>query len=85
MMIKTTLKLDGMMCSMCGSHINDTIRRSFGVKKVSSSHKKDITEIISKEWLDENAVRETAGKTGYKVLDFKAEPYEKKGFSLFGR
>ena len=84
-MIKTTLTIDGMMCSMCESHINDTIRRSFRVKKVSSSHKKGITEIISDEWLDENAVREAVGKMGYKVLDFKAEPYEKKGFSLFGR
>ena len=28
-MIKTTLKIDGMMCGMCESHINDTIRNSF--------------------------------------------------------
>lgn len=84
-MIKTTLMIDGMMCSMCESHVNDTIRRSFRVKKVSSSHKKGITEIISEEMLDENALREAVGKTGYKVLEYKTEPYEKKGFSLFGR
>ena len=25
-MIKTTLKIDGMMCGMCESHMNDVIR-----------------------------------------------------------
>lgn len=84
-MIKTTLKTDGMMCSMCESHINDTICRSFKVKKVSSSHTKGITEIISESPLDKAALTEAVGKTGYKVLEIKAEPYEKKRFSLFGR
>lgn len=82
-MIKTTLKIDGMMCGMCESHINDTIRRSFSVKKVSSSHSKGTAEIISEEPLDEAAVRDSIGATGYKVLEFTFEPYVKK--SLFGR
>lgn len=84
-MIKTTLKIDGMMCGMCESHINDTIRRSFKVKKVSSSHSKGITEIISENQLDENALREAVDKTGYRILEIKTEPYEKKKYSLFGR
>ncbi len=84
-MIKSTLKIDDMMCSMCESHINDTVRRSFKVKKVSSSHSKGITEIISENPLDEKALREAIGKTGYKVLEIKTEPYDKKKFSLFGR
>ena len=36
-MIKTTLKIDGMMCGMCESHMNDLIRKNFQVKKVTSS------------------------------------------------
>ena len=84
-MIKTTLKIDGMMCGMCESHVNDTIRQSFNIKKVSSSHSKGTTEIISESPLDEKALREAVGKTGYKVLEVKTEPYEKKRFSLFGR
>ena len=84
-MIKTTLKIEGMMCSMCESHINDTIRRDFNVRKVSSSHTKGITEIISDTPIEESAVREAVGKTGYKVLAYTSEPYEKKKFSLFGR
>ncbi|MBK6087513.1 heavy-metal-associated domain-containing protein [Ruminococcus difficilis] len=84
-MIKTTLIIDGMMCGMCESHINDTIRQSFKIKKVASSRAKGTTEIISDEPLDEKALREAIGKTGYRVLEMRSEPYEKKRFSLFGR
>ena len=84
-MIKTTLKIDGMMCGMCESNINDTVRNRFKIKKVTSSHSKGVTEIISENMLDETALKEAIGKTGYKVLEIKTEPYEKKKFSLFGR
>jgi len=82
-MIQTTLGIDGMMCSMCEAHINDTIRREFAVKKVSSSHTKKQTVILSDAPLDGDKLREAVGKTGYTVLSVAAEPYEKKGFSLF--
>ena len=40
-MLKTTLKIDGMMCSMCEAHIQEVIRKSVpGAKKVSASHSK---------------------------------------------
>ncbi|MBQ9247516.1 MAG: ATPase P [Ruminococcus sp.] len=84
-MIKTTMKIDGMMCSMCESHINDTIRQNFKIKKVTSSHKKGITEILSEDILDEPALTEAVGKTGYRVLEIKSTKDEKKHFSLFGR
>lgn len=84
-MIKTTLKIDGMMCSMCESHINDTVRSACKIKSVKSSHSKGTTEIISERPLDETVLKEAIGKTGYKVIDVKSEPYEKKRFSLFGR
>lgn len=48
-MVKTIVGIDGMMCGMCESHVNDVIRKSFDVKKVSSSHSKKRTEIISEE------------------------------------
>lgn len=84
-MIKTTIIVDGMMCAMCESHINDTVRRGFNVKKVTSSHTKGVTEVLSDSALDEAALREAIGKTGYQVLDVQSQPYEKKRFSLFGR
>lgn len=84
-MIKTTLKIDGMMCSMCEAHINDTVRSACKIKSVKSSHNKGTTEIVSESPLDESALIETIGKTGYKVTEINSEPYEKKRFSLFGR
>lgn len=82
-MLKTTLIIDGMACGMCESHINETVRRQFTVKKVSSSHSKGITEIISENPLDENDLRKAIDATGYTVISVDTEPYVKKG--LFGR
>lgn len=79
-MIKTILEIDGMMCNMCESHVNDGIRNNFKIEKVSSSHKKGETEIISKEALDKDELKKVMEEVGYKVLSIKEEPYEKKGF-----
>ena len=84
-MIKIVLKIDGMMCGMCESHMNDVIRQNFRVKKVTSSHKKGETEILSEEPVDEEKVRAEVEKIGYKVMDIQSENYEKKNFSLFGK
>lgn len=84
-MVKTTLSIDGMMCGMCESHVNDTVRQHFSVKKVTSSHAKGICEIVSEAALDESALREAIDATGYKVTDITSAPFEKKRFSLFGR
>ena len=82
-MVKTTLKIDGMMCGMCESHVNDAIRNAFPVKKVTSSHSKGETVIISEEALLEDKIREVMEPTGYELKDITSEPYEKK--SLFSR
>ena len=82
-MLKITLKIEGMMCGMCESHINNTIRKSFAVKKVTSSHSKGKTEIITKSPLEEEKLKKAIGETGYTLIDIQTEPYEKKGFSLF--
>ena len=81
-MIKTTLKIDGMMCGMCESHMNDAVRNPFKVKKVTSSHSKGETVIVSENELDETALKNAIDKTGYKVLSISCEEYTKKG--LFG-
>ena len=82
-MTKTILKIDGMMCSMCEAHMNEAIRKAFNVKKVTSSHSKKETEILSEAPLDEEKIRSTVAATGYTLLGIASEPYEKKGFSLF--
>ena len=82
-MIKTIVKVDGMMCGMCEGHINDAIRSHFPVKKVSSSHSKGRTVIRSQEALDQAQLRQVIDATGYKALDVVSRPVEKRG--LLGR
>ena len=82
-MLKYILKIDGMMCGMCEAHINEAIRAAFKVKKVSSSHTKGETVIITEDPLDEARLADTVGGTGYTLVSVKDEPYEKKGFFSF--
>ncbi len=79
-MIKTTIEVSGMACSMCEAHINDAIRKAFSVKKVSSNHSKGETVILSESSLDEVAVKKTIDATGYICGKISSEPYEKRGF-----
>ena len=78
-MYQTTVGVDGMMCGMCEAHVNDAVRKAFPVKKVTSSHSKGQTVILSEQALDEQAVRDAIGATGYTVTS----PREKGVFLLF--
>ena len=84
-MLKITVKVDGMACGMCESHVNDAVRRAFPVKKVTSSHSKGETVIIAEQDIDEAALRSSIGATGYTVVSVASEPYEKNGLFHFGR
>ena len=66
-MTKTVLSIEGMACGMCEAHVNDAIRANFSVKKVSSSHNKGQTDVISEQPLDEAKLQEVIGKTGYNL------------------
>ena len=80
MMIRTVLEIDGMMCGMCEAHINDAVRREFKVKKVTSSQKKGITEIISEQAPDKERLTAIITELGYKLNGISDEEYKKKGF-----
>lgn len=82
-MWKYTVEVKGMMCGMCEAHMNDTIRKAFSVKKVTSSHAKELTVIITEQEIDENALRNAISSIGYEMGNVTKEPYQKKG--LFGR
>ena len=73
-MIKTTVKVDGMMCGMCESHVNDAVRKAFQVDKVTSSHSKGETDGP----VDEAKLKTAISATGYEVKGITSEPYEKK-------
>ena len=83
MMWKYTVQVNGMMCGMCESHVNDAVRKVFPVKKVTSSRSKNETTVITETELDEAALCTAISATGYDVGEIRKEPWEKKG--LFGR
>ena len=83
-MTKYTVMVEGMQCGMCEAHVNDAVRRALPVKKVTSSHAKKQTVILSEEPLSEATLKKIIHDTGYQVLSVESEPYEKKGlFSKF--
>lgn len=84
-MVKTVLKIDGMMCGMCESHMNELIRKNFEVKKVTSSAKKGETVVISEKEIDIPQAKKKIKDIGYELLSYETEPYEKKGFFHFGK
>ena len=80
-MIKTILKIDGMMCSMCEAHINDVIRRTVPeAKKVSSSHRRGEASFLTEEAVDGNRLKEAIAAMGYTCTDVTEEPHVKRGW-----
>lgn len=77
-MIKTTLGIDGMMCSMCEVHVNDAIRRVFTVKSAKSNRKKGQCVVVSEQSLDRNRVIAALGEFGYELISMTEEPYERR-------
>ena len=83
-MIKTTLKIDGMMCGMCEAHVCDAIRRAVpGAKKVSAARSRGEATFLTEEAVDTGSLKAAIDATGYTCLGIESTPYEKKG--LFGR
>lgn len=82
-MVKTVVKIDGMACGMCESHMNDSIRNNFKVKSVKSSHSDKESVVVSEESLDEEKMKKVVTDTGYTFVGMSEEPYEKKGMFSF--
>ena len=83
-MVKITLAIEGMACGMCEAHINEAVRNTFQVNKVSSSHTKKQTVIIAENDIPEQELKHVVAKAGYDAVSVSSEPYEKKGlFSAF--
>lgn len=82
-MIQITLQIEGMKCPMCEAHVNDAIRDRFAVEKVTSSHKKNETVILTEMPIEDESLRGVITALGFTVGTITREPYEKKG--LFSR
>ncbi|MBQ6240726.1 MAG: heavy-metal-associated domain-containing protein [Firmicutes bacterium] len=83
-MYKVTAGIEGMMCGMCESHIQDAIRKAFNVKSVKASKGKKNAVIICENPISEEEMHAAIDPTGYELVSVTCEPYEKKGFHLFG-
>ena len=79
-MEKITVKIDGMMCGMCESHMNDTFRQNFKVKKVSSSHAKGETVAIVDEDIPDEKLKEAVEKQATLLFPLKESLMRKKDF-----
>ena len=82
-MEKITLQIDGMMCGMCESHVNDAIRNAFNVKSVTSSHTKKTTVIETDSPISDDDLKAVIDKTGYTLNTITRGEADKKGF--FGK
>ena len=83
-MIKTTLKIEGMMCGMCEAHICDAIRKTIpSAKKVEASRKKKEASFLTEDPVDAENLKAAIDATGYSCLSLDSALYEKKG--LFGK
>lgn len=63
-MIKMTVGIEGMACGMCEAHVNEAIRNTFRVKKVTSSHTKKQTIILAEQDIPEEDLKNVIAKAG---------------------
>lgn len=73
-MVKTLVKIDGMMCGMCEAHVNDAIRKAIpDASKVKSKHRKGECSFVTVDNPDEDIIRKALEDTGYKVISIEHE------------
>ena len=80
-MIKTTMKIEGMMCGMCEAHVCDAIRKAIpSAKKVAASRGKKEASFLTEEAVDTERLKAAVDATGYTCQGIESAPYEKKGW-----
>lgn len=82
-MMKITVKVDGMVCGMCETNINEAVKKVFRVRKVTSSHARRETVILTEEQIDDHELKDIIGQAGYGVISIEREEQKKQG--LLGR
>ncbi len=72
-MVKVTVNVEGMMCGHCEAHVNEAIKKAFGVEEVVSSHESNTTVFTAPEKVDEDKIRQTIKDAGYEVTGITQE------------
>ena len=78
-MFKITVDVDGMQCGMCENHVNEAVRGAFPVKKVSSSHSKKQTVIITEQDIDEQELKLSLTEQDMSQVQSEKNHMRKKG------
>lgn len=87
-MYRTTLGVEGMMCSMCEQHVREAVQKALErnlieAKKVTASKSRKEVVVIAEHPVDERLMRSAVEVTGYETTHFRSEPHVEHG--LFGR
>ncbi|SDB21989.1 FeoB-associated Cys-rich membrane protein [Eubacterium oxidoreducens] len=73
-MIKNTVQVDGMMCSMCEAHVAEAIRKAVPqAKKVKAKHRKGLVTFSTEEQVEESVIRDAIAQIGYDYKGFFAK------------
>ncbi len=72
-MVKTVMKVDGMMCEMCEKHVSEAIGKLPGVKEVKSSHTEGKAEILSEGPLDPGQLKTAVEESGYQPGEIQVQ------------
>ncbi|MBR2781686.1 MAG: cation transporter [Eubacteriaceae bacterium] len=85
-MIRTTMKIDGMMCGMCETHVCDAIRKAVpSARKVTASRSKKEASFLTDGAVDTGALKAAVDATGYTCLSVESSPFEEKKGLFFRR
>ncbi len=72
-MIKTTVKIEGMMCPHCEARVTEALKTKLSADNVTSSHEKAESVILSDKAFDTDLIRETVESAGYKFIGTEIE------------
>ncbi len=65
-MVKTTLKIEGMMCEVCESKVISALESIPGVTSVTANYKKGTATVISENKIEDNILNMAILDIGFK-------------------
>lgn len=69
-MYEYQVRIEGMMCGMCETHIADTIRKAVpDAKKVKASRRKNLATFRTEQKMDDAALRQSIANIGYTMTN----------------
>ena len=67
-MIKTTVQVNGIKCSMCEAKITEGIKNAFNVAEVTVSGENNLAIIISKDIIENEKLKELIENLGFEFV-----------------